>query len=84
MIMVIMAMNRAQMGANGRVVIPAGIRRELGLEPGEELVVRVRDGRIELTVDVDPVAGLFENEVARTGAGVQPDGFLDDIGTEAT
>ena len=32
------------MGANGRVVIPAQIRRELGLEQGDELVASV-DGR---------------------------------------
>jgi AbrB family looped-hinge helix DNA binding protein len=53
MIMAVMAMNRTQMAANGRVVIPAGIRRELGFEPGEELVVRLRDGRIELERPAD-------------------------------
>lgn len=36
------------MGANGRVVIPVEVRRELGLEPGAELTLRVEDGRIEL------------------------------------
>lgn len=36
------------MSANGRVVIPAGIRREVGLEPGDELAVEVEDGRVVL------------------------------------
>lgn len=30
----------------GRVVIPADVRRGLGLSPGEPLVVRVEDGRL--------------------------------------
>ena len=32
----------------GRVVIPAEIRREAGLEPGMPLEIRVDDGRIEI------------------------------------
>jgi AbrB family looped-hinge helix DNA binding protein len=37
--------------ADGRVVIPADIRAELGLEGGDRLVVRVVDG----TVVLEPV-----------------------------
>lgn len=34
--------------AAGRLVIPKEIRREAGLQPGMELEVCVRDGRIEI------------------------------------
>lgn len=36
-------------GAGGRIVIPARIRRELCIEPGHKLHVEVTDGRIVLT-----------------------------------
>lgn len=32
--------------AKGRVVIPAGVRRQLGIKPGTELEIDVRDGGI--------------------------------------
>lgn len=35
-------------GAQGRVVIPAQIRRELGIEPGDTIVAFVEDGRLVL------------------------------------
>lgn len=44
----IVTVHRTQMGANGRVVIPAEVRRQLELEPGATLTVRVENGRIEL------------------------------------
>jgi AbrB family looped-hinge helix DNA binding protein len=37
----IVSSDKTQMGAHGRVVIPAGMRRELGLAPGDELVARL-------------------------------------------
>lgn len=36
------------MGANGRVVIPAELRRELGLKPGDELLATSDGERIVL------------------------------------
>ncbi len=36
------------MGPQGRVVIPAALRRELGLRPGDRLLARVEDGQIVL------------------------------------
>jgi AbrB family looped-hinge helix DNA binding protein len=39
----IIAMDKA-----GRLVIPAAIRREAGIEPGVPLEIRVDDGRIEI------------------------------------
>jgi AbrB family looped-hinge helix DNA binding protein len=37
-----------RIAANGRVVIPADIRSELGLKGGDKLVVRVVDGAVVL------------------------------------
>jgi AbrB family looped-hinge helix DNA binding protein len=37
-----------QIGPQGRLVIPAAVRRELGLEPGSELIMWVRDGQLIL------------------------------------
>lgn len=37
-----------RMGPEGRVLIPAEIRRAVGLEPGERIVVRVEGDRIVL------------------------------------
>jgi AbrB family looped-hinge helix DNA binding protein len=37
-----------RIGPQGRVVIPAELRRELGLEPGETLMARVDSGRLVL------------------------------------
>jgi AbrB family looped-hinge helix DNA binding protein len=39
---------RTRIGAGGRVVIPAEIRRELGLEEGEPVVLRVEDGELRI------------------------------------
>jgi len=36
------------MGSGGRLVIPADIRRELGLEEGEPVVMRVEDGVLRI------------------------------------
>ena len=35
-----------QFGAQGRLVVPAAIRKALGFEAGESLVARVEDGRL--------------------------------------
>lgn len=37
---------RVRLGPKGRIVVPAPIRRELGLEEGAEVVVRVDRGRM--------------------------------------
>ncbi len=35
-----------QMGAQGRLVVPARLRKVLGMNPGDALVARVEDGRL--------------------------------------
>lgn len=46
------------MGAQGRLVVPAEIRKELGLEPGDELVVHAEEGRVVLERRVDAARRL--------------------------
>jgi AbrB family looped-hinge helix DNA binding protein len=36
------------LGPKGRLVVPAPLRRELGVEPGDVLVAHVEDGRLVL------------------------------------
>ena len=40
---------KAKLNANGRVVIPAAVRRALDLRPGDELILRVEDGELRLS-----------------------------------
>lgn len=42
------AQTQIQLGPQGRLVIPASLRRSLGFEPGDALLVRVEDGRLIL------------------------------------
>ena len=44
-----MRQTKAKLNANGRVVIPAAIRRALDLRPGDELIMRVEDGELRLS-----------------------------------
>jgi AbrB family looped-hinge helix DNA binding protein len=37
--------------AAGRLVVPKAIREELGLRPGQEIEIRVRDGRV---IEIEP------------------------------
>lgn len=37
-----------KVGLQGRVVIPAPLRKELGIRPGDELVARVEEGSVVL------------------------------------
>lgn len=39
---------KTTMDGAGRLVLPKAIRREARIEPGAELEIRVRDGRIEI------------------------------------
>jgi AbrB family looped-hinge helix DNA binding protein len=41
--------NEVKVGAEGRVLLPASVRRAAGVEPGSILVVRVEGDRIVLT-----------------------------------
>ncbi len=55
--------------ADGRVLIPARLRRALGTEPGEVLAARVEDGRLILERRPDAIRRLQER-FADVGPGV--------------
>lgn len=40
--------HEVQLGPQGRLVVPAALRRELGLTPGERLLIRMKDGALIL------------------------------------
>jgi AbrB family looped-hinge helix DNA binding protein len=40
---------KAKLNANGRVVIPAAVRKALDLRPGDELIIRVEDGELRMS-----------------------------------
>jgi AbrB family looped-hinge helix DNA binding protein len=40
---------RARVNENGRVVIPASVRQALGINPGDEVVMRVEDDELRIT-----------------------------------
>lgn len=44
-----MLRSRARLSANGRVAIPAAVRKALDLRPGDELLMRVEDGELRLS-----------------------------------
>ena len=40
---------RARVNENGRVVIPVSVRQALGINPGDEVVLRVEDDELRIT-----------------------------------
>lgn len=44
-----MVVQRAKLGENGRISIPASFRQALGIRPGDELIVQLEDGAIRVT-----------------------------------
>lgn len=44
-----MMSTRTKIGSGGRIVIPAKMRRSLGLAEGDDVIVRVEDGELRIT-----------------------------------
>lgn len=44
-----MSISTVRLGSNGRLVIPAEYRKALGVDEGDELVVRLEDGELRLS-----------------------------------
>ena len=40
---------RTRINENGRMVIPASVRKALGINPGDELVLRIEDDELRIT-----------------------------------
>ncbi|MDQ3319435.1 MAG: AbrB/MazE/SpoVT family DNA-binding domain-containing protein, partial [Actinomycetota bacterium] len=45
----------------GRLVVPKPLRDELGLQPGQELELQARDGRLEVEPATTPVTLVEED-----------------------
>lgn len=43
-----MSVTRSKVTQGGRVVIPAALRRQLGLEPGTEILLDIADGALRV------------------------------------
>ena len=73
------------LSAEGRVVIPASIRKELGLEPGVTLTFRAEDGRVIMSTRDAAVAELQRLfAAARTpGAGLMSEELIAEHRAEA-
>ncbi len=46
---------RTTIDAAGRIVVPKSLRQTLGLEAGQELEIRARDGRLEIEIAATPM-----------------------------
>jgi AbrB family looped-hinge helix DNA binding protein len=59
---------RIRIGEGGRVIIPASYRKALGVQPGDELVIRLQNGELRLFQQTKALerlrAALKENKVA--------------------
>ena len=71
-------LHRAVVGEAGRVVIPAPLRAQLKLGAGDEVVMRVVDGRLEVLVQADLVAQAraVVQRYRRRGKGLVSDELL--------
>ncbi len=67
------AHDEVQLGAQGRLVIPAKLRKALGLKPGDRLIARQEDDRLVLEK-----AGAVERRLRALFAHIPPDVSLAD------
>ncbi len=51
---------RVHLGEGGRVVIPARFRQALGIQTGDELILRLRDGEIRLSTRREAIRNAQE------------------------
>jgi len=68
-------MHRVTIGPQGRLVVPVELRRELGIEPGDQLVAFVEEGKLivqtreetirELHAMFEGVEGSMSDELIR-------------------
>lgn len=73
----VMTAVRVKVAENGRLSLPASVRRQLGIERGGELVLRVEDGEIRMRTLQDTIRQVQDRmrELAR-GKNISVDDFL--------
>lgn len=79
-----MTIHRTRLDRNGRIVIPAVVREQLGVKPGDELVLDVGAHEVRLTSHSAALAEL--KRLVREGTGKHPysvEDFLKDRRAEA-
>ena len=79
-----MAIHRTRLDRNGRIVIPAAVREQLGVKPGDELVLDVGPHDVRLTSHSAALTEL--KRLVREGTGKHPytvEEFLKDRRAEA-
>lgn len=76
---------RTHLGSNGRIVIPASVRRTLGIDEGDELILVVEDGEIRLRTAKDAArkAQALVRRYSRAGESLA-DGLVAERHDEAT
>ena len=67
---------RLRLNANGRVVIPASVRKALGVEAGDELILEKRDDVFCLTTQQQRIARAQQRAKTRLAAGTSLAGEL--------
>ena len=61
---------------HGRIVLPVELRRELHLEPGEPVSIRVKDGALRITSQREAIRQMQERTRELTGG---REGLLDEF-----
>ncbi|HEY1255199.1 MAG TPA: AbrB/MazE/SpoVT family DNA-binding domain-containing protein [Terracidiphilus sp.] len=64
------------LGESGRIVLPAAIRKEFGLKPGDRLTVSIRDNRIEI-LSMDQTLNEIRASILKSRGKL--DGLLDEF-----
>lgn len=69
---------RATLGEGGRLVIPAEMRRAMGVKPGDALVLKVNDGELTVVSQLVSVRRIQQRLDPYKGSGGNVDEFLAD------
>lgn len=59
---------RTKIGEGGRIVLPAEYRKALGLKPGDEVVLVLREGEVRLLTPKQAILGWGFPPAASSGA----------------
>ncbi len=63
---------RTRMSQNGRIVIPAAFRKALGIDDGDDLVLRLQDGELRITTLQNRIQRAQERARRYVKAGSSP------------